>query len=192
MAGKATRRLVFLSHLIRGSSSTSRALSFGFALLPQPADMPSPAPGAKQKSHQVATGARGRVQDESPCQENPEGGSGALPCTGFCPYGGSNSCAWPRITPATSEATGWEPAVPGVWHRAFEFQPHPTNDDLLREQGFPALRPHFPRGMLGLLGGHKVLELAGWWEQTGNLHHPETQRTALGSSQGDAGDKGPL
>lgn len=154
-------------------------MSFGFALPSQPGDPPSLAAGAEQKS-----------DPPSASQENPEGGSAlcrilalmeaaiAVPGRGLY---GPGERPWARSL-----------LFPGFGTGLFEFQPHPSNDDLLGEQGLPASCPHFPRGTLGLLGGHKVFELAGWWEQAGHLHDPKMQGTTLGPPRGDAGDKGPL
>lgn len=86
------------------------------------------------------------------------------------------------------EALGWEDAVPGVW--LWALQPHSANE-WLGEQGPPALCPHFPRGTLGLLRGHKVFELQGGGHKLGICMTPKLggQRRAPPRT---AGDKGPL
>lgn len=91
----------------------------------------------------------------------------------FAIYGGSESCTQPRI----AWVQHWAGILkfPGFCSGGFEFQPHPTAGNLLREGGRPALCPHFPRGMLGMLGGHEVPKPVGWWEQAGCMHDPKTQ-----------------
>lgn len=124
---------------------------------------PSLPAGAQRDSdpHHAVTGAPGWGQNELPRQENPREGSGAS--AALCRTGALSQAAraasghglyGPREGPRLGAA------VPGIWHWAVEFQPHPTNDNLPGERGLPSLYPIPPGGCLGCWGS-QVLELAG-------------------------------
>lgn len=145
--------------------------------------LPSPQDLSKSLTEQP----QGRVVGSGmshPARKIPREAAGALPCVGFCPHG------------AAIAAPGHGLHGPGVRPRVgillfTGFLTGLGNFSLipLMTTRTPRFVPRFPRGMLGR---HKVFELAGQWEQAGHPHGPETQGTALGSPRGGAGDKGPL
>lgn len=84
---------------------------------------------------------------------------------------------------------GWELLFQGFGTGLLNSSLIPPMTTCLGKERSPLCAP-FPQEDARAAGGHKVLELAGWWEQAGHQHDPERQGTALGPRQGDPGDKG--
>lgn len=85
---------------------------------------------------------------------------------------------------------GWELPFQGFGTGLLNSSLIPLMTTCLGRESSPLCASFCAQGDAQAAGGHRVLELAGWWEQAGHQHDPERQGTALGPCLGDASDKG--